>query len=257
MGIKTRLFGWLINGVSSKVRELEVENEHLEDEIIHLTSENLDLSSKIEELNTDRNLWRSRHDKVKRKSRELEMNWEQNRLQPMVQESKHLREQISKTRKKEMEDEPERDYVPGSISEALLTAEQECENLTFFDDAKRSARKCIYKDTGRFLDLLRMMDEAAHEWFDKDAGSGSFENLLRAKEGIDIAPAESDTAHQRNPREFKTMGANGKQVKIEMLKHIKLGVQMDPTKTMRIHYEAYRTNRKILIGHCGKHLPTK
>ncbi len=43
MGIKTRLFGWLINGVSSKVRALEKEQEKLELEIIDITSQNLDL----------------------------------------------------------------------------------------------------------------------------------------------------------------------------------------------------------------------
>jgi hypothetical protein len=257
MGIKTRLFGWLINGVSSKVRDLENEQEQLELEIIDITSQNLDLSSRIEELTTDRNLWRDRHDRVSKKSRNLQLEWETDRLQPVEEERKHLREQISKSKEDEIEDEPERDYVPNSISEVLLTAEQECENLMFFEDAKRSARKCIYKDTGRLLDLLRVMDEAAQEWFDQEAGSGSFEDILRGKGGIDIAPAESDTAHQTHPRVFKTAGANGKQVKMEMVKHIKLGIQMDPEKTMRIHYEANRKYRKIQIGHCGKHLPVK
>ena len=145
---------------------------------------------------------------------------------------------------------------PNSISEALSIAESECGNILFFEDAKKSAKKCEYEDPGRLINVLRIMDNVAEKWFELEEGTGSYEDILKAT-GLDIADSDSDTAQRAYPRVFKTRNEQGKQVKREMLRHIKLGVSQNPKRTMRIHYEAVRKNRKILIGYCGKHLPTR
>ncbi len=40
-----------------------------------------------------------------------------------------------------------------------------------------------------------------------------------------------------------------------MLKHLKVGVADDPKSTIRVHFEVDQASRRVLIGHCGKHLP--
>lgn len=42
---------------------------------------------------------------------------------------------------------------------------------------------------------------------------------------------------------------------VEMLRHLKIGVDDDETKTLRIHFYWDAQKEKIVIGHCGRHLP--
>jgi hypothetical protein len=41
---------------------------------------------------------------------------------------------------------------------------------------------------------------------------------------------------------------------IEMLRHLKIGVGDDLTKTIRVHFHWDADREKIVIGHCGEHL---
>jgi len=38
-------------------------------------------------------------------------------------------------------------------------------------------------------------------------------------------------------------------------KHLKIGIKDSKAETLRIHFEWLAEEKKILIGHCGKHLP--
>jgi len=42
---------------------------------------------------------------------------------------------------------------------------------------------------------------------------------------------------------------------VEMFRHLKIGIADDPTQTIRVHFHWDATRRKIVIGHCGEHLP--
>jgi hypothetical protein len=39
-----------------------------------------------------------------------------------------------------------------------------------------------------------------------------------------------------------------------MLRHLKIGVGDDLTKTIRVHFHWDADREKIVIGHCGEHL---
>jgi hypothetical protein len=41
---------------------------------------------------------------------------------------------------------------------------------------------------------------------------------------------------------------------ILMARHLKHGVKESPAETLRIHFEWLADDKKITIGHCGKHL---
>ena len=246
MGVKDALFGWLIKAISGRIRQLESDNKLL-------SSHNEELTIEVEELTIDRNSWKSRHDTEKKKSRDLRSTWERDELDPIrveVRELKILFREMSEV----IPPPAEESDSPNSISAALSVAESECKNLLFFEDAKRSAKKCEYDDPERLINVLRIMDNEAEKWFGLPEGTGSYDDVL-SKRGLDIADSDSYTARNAYPREFKTMNEQGEQVKTEMLRHIKLGVSRNPKRTMRIHYKPVRAHHKILIGHCGKHLP--
>ena len=249
MGVKDALFGWLIKAISGRIRKLESDNKRL-------SSHNEKLTIEVEELTLDRGSWKSRHDAERKKSRDLKSTWERDELGPIRDEVRELKILVREMSEVRLPPPAEESDSPNSISEALSIADSECENILFFEDAKRSAKKCEYEDPERLINVLRIMDNEAEKWFELEEGTGSYEDVLR-KRGLDIADSDSDTAHQAYPRVFKTRNGKGNQVKREMLRHVKLGVSQNPKRTMRIHYEAVRANRKILIGYCGKHLPIR
>ncbi len=41
---------------------------------------------------------------------------------------------------------------------------------------------------------------------------------------------------------------------VEMMKHLKIGVKDSVAETIRIHFEWFNEERRIVIGHCGRHL---
>jgi hypothetical protein len=68
------------------------------------------------------------------------------------------------------------------------------------------------------------------------------------------AATESETVmHNRNARNARTFTYKGQPV--EMLRHLKLGVKDSAHKTLRVHFHWDAEDRKIIIGHCGAHLP--
>ncbi len=44
---------------------------------------------------------------------------------------------------------------------------------------------------------------------------------------------------------------------IEMFRHLKIGVADDVTKTIRVHFHWDANRQKLVVGHCGGHLPMK
>ena len=249
MGVKDALFGWLIKAISSRIRKLESDNKRL-------SSHNEKLTIEVEELTIDRNSWRIRHDTERKKSRDLRSTWERDELGPIRDEVRKLKILVREKSEIRLPPPVEESDSPNSISAALSVAESECKNLLFFEDAKRSAKKCEYDNPERLINVLRTLDNEADKWFGLEEGTGSYEDVLR-KRGLDVADSDSDTAHHAYPRLFKTRNEQGHLVKREMLRHVKLGVSQNPKRTMRIHYEAVRANHKVLIGYCGKHLPAR
>ena len=42
---------------------------------------------------------------------------------------------------------------------------------------------------------------------------------------------------------------------MEMFRHLKIGVDDDPTRTIRVHFHWDGDRQKIVIGYYGEHLP--
>lgn len=66
---------------------------------------------------------------------------------------------------------------------------------------------------------------------------------------------EGESGSKKVTQESRTFFYKGKH--IEMMKHLKHGYKRSDAKTIRIHFEWDFEDKKIVIGHCGPHLPLK
>ncbi len=125
------------------------------------------------------------------------------------------------------------------------------DRCVILDSARASAR-----EIGRFAfgrQLLRMLRLLVTSYRDLliEGGDSKARGVFGRNE---YAAKESETVLKNKAlRRARTFDYRGKRV--EMFRHLKIGVSDDPEKTIRVHFHWDDDNRKIVIGHCGKHLP--
>lgn len=123
-----------------------------------------------------------------------------------------------------------------------------CEVLT---SAKNSAREVNRFAYGRrLLDLLkRLVTEYRTQLL--SGGDSQARNVFGKNE---YAAKESETVMgNKGMRRARSFPYNGEDV--EMFRHLKIGVDDDALKTIRVHFHWDGSSEKIIIGYCGKHLP--
>lgn len=119
------------------------------------------------------------------------------------------------------------------------------------DSALESAREMNRFIYGR--KLLGMLRRLVTEYRDKLLeGGDSKARLVFGKN--EYAATESETVMgskvMRRARTFEYRGES-----IEMFRHLKINVEDDVTKTIRMHFHWDAERSKIVIGYCGEHLP--
>ncbi len=123
--------------------------------------------------------------------------------------------------------------------------------LVVLPSAVESAREVSsFAQNRRLLDMLnRLVTEYLPAYLkggDTDARATFTNNEFSAR--------ESDTvANNKQYLGYRKFDVDGREV--EMLKHLKVGVADDPKSTIRVHFEIDQASERVLIGHCGKHLP--
>jgi hypothetical protein len=114
------------------------------------------------------------------------------------------------------------------------------------------------KEMNRFLfgrQLLDMLIRLVVEYRRKLMEGGDSKARLVFGQG-EYAAKESETVMSnkamRRARTFEYKGSA-----VEMFRHLKIGVDDDRTKTIRVHFYWDADDEKIVIGYCGEHLPVK
>ena len=124
------------------------------------------------------------------------------------------------------------------------------DKCTVLDSARRSARKSPFTNGCELLDLLiRLVTKYRAGLLDGGDGKA---RLVFGKNEYAAKESETVTAN-RAMRRRRTFSYDGRPV--EMFRHLKIGIADDPTQTIRVHFHWDGTRRKIVIGHCGEHLP--
>jgi hypothetical protein len=117
------------------------------------------------------------------------------------------------------------------------------------ESAKESARDMEFFASGRrLLDMLRRLVTEYRERL-LEAGDNEARKIFTNKE---YAAKESETVMgNKSLRRQRTFEYDGKS--IEMFRHLKIGIDDDLTKTIRVHFHWDPEREIIVIGHCGQH----
>lgn len=101
--------------------------------------------------------------------------------------------------------------------------------------------------------LLHMLKRLATEFFDGMMEGGD-ERARHCFTNSEYAATESEsTKSNKEMRKKRTFTYEGKS--IQMWRHLKIGVADDRRRSIRVHFEWIAEEKKIVIGHCGEHLP--
>ncbi len=120
-------------------------------------------------------------------------------------------------------------------------------------EAWTSARDSAeFNDGPKLFGLLRSL--ATDYWSSLSAGKPDQE--ARQVFGKAYAAKESETVlGKKEAKRKRTFRFAGEEFVME--KHLKIGVKDSVAETIRVHFEWMAERRRILIGHCGPHIPFK
>lgn len=124
------------------------------------------------------------------------------------------------------------------------------ERVIVLDSAWKSARHAdAFNNPRKAFELLHTL---CSQYWDALV-SGKSDAEARAVLGTALSARESETVEKnRKARSLRTFTYKGKP--IEMMMHLKIGVKDSTAETFRAHFEWDADDRRIVIGHCGKHL---
>lgn len=133
------------------------------------------------------------------------------------------------------------DLIAGAYSDritVLQTARDSADALKTFQQGRRLFDMLCRLATD-FRDALKAQgdSEAKSVFTPNEYAAQESETVLKSRE------------HLRQ-REFQYKGEM-----VPMLRHLKIGVADDLSKTVRVHFDWDSEDEKIVIGYCGKHLP--
>ena len=119
--------------------------------------------------------------------------------------------------------------------------------------AFESAKKSPFRYVRRLQEAFEVMQDSydyLRNLSDKDK-TLNYEHAFRklGKSKFRVANRETKATMDRYGKDRVFSGT-------EMQAHIKIGVERDAEKTLRIHFLFDRESKCYLIGHCGRHLPT-
>lgn len=125
------------------------------------------------------------------------------------------------------------------------------DRIVVLDSAYESARKHGDFDSGRRL--LGMLNKLATHFVEKIREGGD-DRARQCFSNSEYAATESEgTQNNKEMRKRRTFVY--KENNVEMWRHLKVGVADDKRKSIRVHFEWMADEEKIVIGHCGAHLP--
>lgn len=145
----------------------------------------------------------------------------------------------------EVKDEP----TPKTCLEIIMTAHANV--CTILPSALASASKSTSFSYGR--DLLRLLRTLVTTYREQLMAAGDSKARLVFGKGEFAAKESSSVMRSPKYREYRVFAYDGRDV--EMYRHLKIGVADDVAKTIRVHFHWDTARERIVIGHCGPHLP--
>lgn len=154
--------------------------------------------------------------------------------------------------------EPIRDAISGLISEdieleqCLALLEAMCsERVVVLPSAFQSAVESDEKGFRYGERAFRLIWNLGTKYWEA-LSSGVGDQQARMVFGNSAYAANESDNLSKAGSDRRTFEYRGR--KIEMLRHLKIGVKDNSAETLRVHFEWLADEKRIVIGHCGKHL---
>lgn len=125
------------------------------------------------------------------------------------------------------------------------------DRIVFLETAKGSAKE---SDRGGFRQgakAFELLQKLATEYWQQLA-DGKSDQQAKAVFGQNAYAANEASALSNDGKRRRTFNYRGR--KFLMEKHLKHGVKDSLAETLRVHFEWLAHEKKIIVGHCGKHL---
>lgn len=132
-----------------------------------------------------------------------------------------------------------------------LTATLYADRLIFLDTARASAKE---SDRGGFrlgAKAYELLHKLATEYW-QHLADGKSDQQAKAVFGQNAYAAKEASVLSNDGKRRRTFSYRGRDILME--KHLKHGVKDSLAETLRVHFEWLAGEKKIVIGHCGKHL---
>lgn len=144
--------------------------------------------------------------------------------------------------------------LPQTPAEALrLAADAFPDRLLFLPPAVKSAEEFSHGSTAEVWDVLRAMAAVLHPLIFGQEG-GHVAKRFQDKAGFELTLRDMK-ANKRNQAFARLRTVEYNQKVHDMTAHVK-GRSNKPGETLRVHFFADYDQGKLVIGHCGEHLPT-
>jgi FtsZ-binding cell division protein ZapB len=145
--------------------------------------------------------------------------------------------------------------LPSSILEATQLVERlHPDKIVFTERALAASQKTSFSDIGTAWSCLWSVATTLHAlYFDPTQQVANIPEEFKNLTGFELALTETSTT--QNDRELmKLRELDYKGRKVDITPHIKYGNK--PPKCFRVYFHAHQGERRIIVGHCGDHLPT-
>lgn len=144
---------------------------------------------------------------------------------------------------------PEQEHLESVLKAVNLAKEDFGTTLVFHERAIESAKESIYKDPDRVYQLFAALDEICTKWQTDGKIGDTWKNVL-GKKGFDYKQDISMTTKGKYGEEYYRP-YNG--TKVSIAEHVTLS-KGGPETCLSVHFWRDEENKRLLIGHCGKHL---
>ena len=258
----------VIQELHHKIDSLETEYKNLENKLVQFEQNSEALSSRVQEL-TSQNQEIYLNNKQLKKELKIELKRTEE-LRPLLAEiiSTHkldsMDELMEYIRSGTLEPDEKvietfEEYNPSTLTEVLQRTRAEYhDKIIVLDSAMKSARQSTFRPPTRVWEIILAFVEKYDHILQRSnqKKSVNLQELLRettAASVLDISNKESKPTMDAfgDQRRFRHKKRN-----IEIQAHIKIGTQHDQSKTLRLYFCFDKKTKKLIIGHCGKHLDT-
>lgn len=218
--------------------------EMLEQGLGELTEANEELKSQVEKLELDR----------------MQLEDDKQELESDLRAERYKNRSLLQADNGSVEVSPERSLLIDFATRADDPTPKEClefieqlypQRVEVLETAYASARdRDQFHQGRRLLDLLnRLVTKFVEEM---EAGGDDLARQCFTNAEYSANESES-TQNNVDMRRRRTFDYNGKE--ITMWRHLKIGVADDKRRSIRVYFEWLPDEHKVVIGHCGEHLP--